>query len=98
MEDGDVYEELKRLRAEQPSALKEKLRSAEDRIAELERTVSAQSAALEMAKVALSECDRYGSGYTNCYESYLPPPVRTKVSKALAAIEALPAAPKGGAE
>ena len=72
----------------------EKLREEVER---LTAENAAQSAALELAMVALAECDRYGSGYTNCDQSYLPPPVRTKVSKALAAIEALPAAPKGGA-
>ena len=33
---------------------------------------------------ALEECERYGGGYTNCEESYLPPTVRDKVRAALA--------------
>ena len=33
---------------------------------------------------ALKECERYGGGYTNCEESYLPPTVRDKVRAALA--------------
>ena len=33
---------------------------------------------------ALQECERYGGGYTNCEESYLPPTVRAKVQAALA--------------
>ena len=33
---------------------------------------------------ALEECERYGGGYTNCEESYLPPTIRNKVQAALA--------------
>jgi hypothetical protein len=33
---------------------------------------------------ALVECERYGGGYTNCEESYLPPFVRDKIQIALA--------------
>jgi hypothetical protein len=33
---------------------------------------------------ALVECERYGGGYTNCEESYLPPFVRGKIQTALA--------------
>lgn len=33
---------------------------------------------------ALVECERYGKGYTNRKESYLPPFVRSKIQTALA--------------
>jgi hypothetical protein len=35
---------------------------------------------------ALVECERYGGGYTNCEESYLPPFVRDKIQIALAKV------------
>ena len=37
---------------------------------------------------ALLECERYGGGYTNCNESYLPPTVREKARAAIAKAEA----------
>ena len=35
---------------------------------------------------ALLECERYGGGYTNCNESYLPPTVREKARAAIAKV------------
>ena len=32
---------------------------------------------------ALIECERYGGGYTNCDQSYLPPTVRAQIQTAL---------------
>lgn len=32
---------------------------------------------------ALEECARYGGGYTNCEQSYLPPTVRAKANDAI---------------
>jgi hypothetical protein len=33
---------------------------------------------------ALIECERYGGGYTNCDQSYLPPTVRAQIQTAIA--------------
>ena len=62
----------------------EKLREEVER---LRATVAAQSAALELAKMALSmPCNFWNKTQ------------HEKIKEALAAINALPAAPKGGAE